>query len=98
MLDDVVEPGAADLGRREVGPGTVLLQGSEEDEGSGDVVVGDDQRLAQPVVDVAGDRAEFGHDALVGPALERPAQVDAHDLAEHAGIDPFEVVAREGHG
>ena len=94
LLDDVVEPGLADLLGREVCRGAVVLERAHESEGAGDVVVGDDQRLVQPVVHVIFDRPELLHDLLVGPALERPAEIDAHQLAEHAGIDALEIIVQ----
>ena len=44
MLDDVVEPGLADLARRDVAARPMILERPDEGEGPGDVVVGDDQR------------------------------------------------------
>ena len=57
LLDDVVEPGLADILGREVGRDAVVLERADEGEGAGHVVVGDDQRLAEPLVDVVLDRA-----------------------------------------
>jgi hypothetical protein len=101
-LDDVVEPGLADLGGGERRAVAVVGQGAQEGEGAGDVVVGDDQgagldlRIA-PLVHVVGDLAQLGHDTLVRPALEGAAQVDADDLAEHAGVDTLGIVGRKCH-
>ena len=51
LLDDVVEPGLADL-RRRSGRGVVAVVGqrAQEGEGAGDVVVGDDQRRVQALM------------------------------------------------
>src|SRR5690606_37616014 len=68
-----------------------------EGEGAGDIVVGDDQRHLAPLVDVVADLAKLGHDPLVAPALEGPAQVDADDLAQHARVHTLGVVIRERH-
>ena len=92
LLDDVVEPGLADLRGRQVAAVAVVGQGAQEGEGAGDVVVGDDQGHVLALVDVVPDLAEFGHDAVVGPAFEGAAEVDADDLAEHAGVDALEIV------
>ena len=99
ILDDVVEPGLADLARRDVGLGAMLLERANEGEGSGDVVVGDDERAFEPVVDVIFDRSELANDAPVGPVLERPAEIDADQLAEHGGVGAFGIVGRQAsHG
>jgi hypothetical protein len=58
----------------------VFLQRAYEREGAGDVVIGDNQRRAE---------------ALVGPVLERPADIDANQLAEHRGVGAFEIVVRK---
>src|SRR6186713_3519685 len=46
------------------------------------------------LVDVVIDRPELLHDALIGPALEGSAEIDADELAENAGIDALRVVMR----
>ena len=65
--------------------------------GSGDVVIGDDQMVRPQfhiaaLVDVIVDRPKLRHDAFIGPAFERAAEVDADQLAEYAGIDAFGVI------
>ena len=67
-----------------------------ERERAGDVVVRDDERLADVIVDVAVDRAPFWLDALLPPALERAAHVDADRLAEDGGVDLFLVIGKDG--
>ena len=100
VLDEVVEPRLADLLRRQIRVAVVVLHRADEGEGAADVVVGDDQTLVEFVVDVIVDLAEAFLDALVGPALEGPAEVDADDLAEHARVDALLVVGWQvgGHG
>ncbi len=97
LLDEVVEPGAADVARAEVRRDAVVLEGADEGEGAGHVVVGDHERLAEPLVDVVLDRAELAHDPLVGPSLERPPEIDPDQLAQHPGIDALEVVLGDRH-
>ena len=102
-LDDVVEPALPDLGRAQVRAVVVILQGAQESEGPGDVVVGDDEGVVPqvqvvPIVDVVVDLAELALDPFVVPPLKRPPQVDADDLAEHPGVDALFVVFRDGHG
>ena len=46
----------------------------------------------EAVMDVIFDRSELLHDALIGPAFEWPAEIDADQLAEDAGVDAFEIV------
>ncbi len=94
-LDDVVEPGVADLRGGQARRIPVVRERADKGEGAADVVVGDDQRLAEPLVHVGAHLAELGEDPLVEPALERAAEVDADHLAEHAGVDAFQVVDGE---
>src|SRR4051812_31907712 len=68
-LDEVVEPGVADLLRGQVGIISVVRERSQKGEGPRDVVVSDDQRHSPRLVDVAVDFAVRGGDAIVGPAL-----------------------------
>lgn len=56
-LDDVVQPALADLRGSEIRGVATIGEGTEEGEGAGDVVVGDDQRRAKPLVDVVGHLA-----------------------------------------
>ena len=74
----------------------MVLERANEGEGPRDVVVGDDQRAIKAVVDIIFDRAELAQDALMGPALERPPEVDADEFAEHCGIGAFRIVGRQG--
>ena len=92
VLDQVVEPGLADLLRGQLRVAVVVFECADERERAADVVVGDDQRHVELVVDVVVDLAEALFDAFIGPALEGAAEVDADDLAEHAGIDALLVV------
>ena len=85
-LDNVIEPCLADLARREIGARPVILERADECESSRDVIVGDDQRTVQPLVDIVLDLAEFMHDPLICPTLERPPEIDADELAEHGGV------------
>ena len=39
------------------------------------------------------ETAERALDILIAPALDGTAEIDADQLAEHAGIDPFGIVA-----
>ena len=87
VLDDVVEPGLADLARAQGRIEAVILQRAEEHERAGQVVVGHDQRHAHLVVDVVGDQAEPLPDRPVAPALHGASQVNADQLAKHAGVD-----------
>ncbi len=64
----------------------MVLERANEGEGPRDVVVADDQRAIKAVVDVILDRVELAQDALMGPVLERPPEVDSDDFAEHCGV------------
>ncbi|WP_241215306.1 hypothetical protein [Thermobaculum terrenum] len=46
---------------------------------------------------VVPDLPQLALYALVGPALERPAQVHPDQLAQHAGVHPLQVVLRYDH-
>ena len=97
-LDQIVEPRLADLPRRDLRVAVVVLQRADEGEGAADVVVGDDQRHVELVVDVVVDLAQAPLDGFVRPSLERAPQVDADQLAEHAGVDALLVVrGQRGH-
>src|SRR6202012_1772908 len=76
-------------------------QRARKGEGAGGVVVGDDemvraQRDVPPLVHIEIDRTELPHDPLIGPALERTAEIDTDQLAEHAGIDAFGIIIGYG--
>ena len=73
FLYEVVEPGLADLPRRELRIAVVVLERPDERERAADVVVGDDQRHVELVVDVVVDLPEALFDAFIGPALEGAA-------------------------
>ena len=85
LLNDVIQPGFADLARAQLRVVIVILQSAEEDETAGNVVIGDDERHADFVVDVIADLAETLADVLVAPAFHGAPQVDADQLAEDAG-------------
>src|SRR5262249_26251099 len=87
LLDDVVEPGPSDHRRRERGGITVVLERAEEGKRAGDVVVRKHDRQGEIVVYEGVDLAEAVANALVTPALDRPAVIDAENLAENAGVD-----------
>ena len=70
----------------------MIRHGPHERERPGDVVVGDDQRHTESLVDVLVDVADLVLDRLVRPALDGAPQVHADDLAEDAGIHPVDVV------
>jgi len=64
----------------------VILERTDECEGSRDVVVGDDQPTVQPLVHIVLDGTKLVHDPLIGPALERAPEVDADQLAERRRV------------
>src|SRR5271170_2486009 len=92
LLDDVVEPRLPDFPRGEVRPRPMVLERADEGERSGDVVISYNQRAIEAIVNVIFDRSELSDDALIGPVLERPAEVHADQLAEHGGICAVEIV------
>ena len=97
-LDDRVEPRLTDLLRREVRCDSVLGQRAHKGECARHIVVGDHERRIEAVMDVIFDRSELLHYALVGPPFEWPADIDADQLAEDAGVDAFEIVGgNSGH-
>ena len=75
----------------------VIGQGPQKGERASNVVVSQDQQSVEPLMDVVVDLAQLGHDAFVGPALNRAAQIDADDLAQHPGVHTLHVVRRYGH-
>ena len=75
----------------------VFVERPQKRKGPRDIVVGHHERHVQTVVHVIVDRAEFLHDALVRPVFERTPEKDTNQLAEHAGIDTFEVIIGKLH-
>ncbi len=96
-LDRVVEPVVADLLRREIGRVAFILKRSQERERAGDVVIGHHQRRALASRQVAIDLAIGFNDLFVGPLLDRAAKIDPDQLAEHPGIDTFQIIVRNRH-
>ncbi len=45
LFDDIVEPGLTDLGRSQIEAVAVVGQGTQEGESTGDIIVGDNERL-----------------------------------------------------
>ena len=74
----------------------MILERPDEREGPGDVVVGDDERGVQPLVDIILDRSEFADDALIGPPLERAAKINADQLAKHRRISALAIIWEAG--
>ena len=97
LFDNVVQPTLPDLRRRYRTAVAVVGQCAQKCKRAGNIIVGDNQGHVQMLVDIIVDLAEMFTEHLVGPALERPAQVDADQLAQHAGVDSFSVVARNCH-
>ena len=97
FLNDVVQPALSDLRRSDVTTVAIVGQGAQKGECSGDVVVGDDQRYIQMLVDIVVDLAKLFVKHFIGPPFEGPAQIDANQFAQYAGIDSFCVVDRNGH-
>ena len=97
LLDQVVEPGLANLLCRDIPGDPVVFQRSHEGEGAGNIVIRLDEGLAQTTVDVVVDLTEFVHDSTVRPTLERSAQVHANDFTQDAGVDAFFVVIGDWH-
>ena len=97
VLDDGVKPPVADLCRRQGRVVPVLGQGAHKRKGPRDVIIGDDKGRAQSLVDVIVHLAQFALDLLVGPALNRPAEINADDLSEDACIDARLIVGWNWH-
>ncbi len=77
----------------------MILERANEGECARDVVVGDDQRTVEPVVNIIFDRPKLLDDPGVGPVLERPAEIDADQFAENRRIGAFRIVRGQGsHG
>ena len=96
-VDEVVQPGLAELLGRDAQREAVIAQPAEEGEGAGDVVIGHDQRDSHAFGHVVVDQSIDGGQRLVVPTdLDRAPQVDADDLAEHAGIHTLGVGVVEG--
>lgn len=77
LLDDLVQPRLSNLFAGEVRIGAVLLQRAHKGKRPRDIVVDDNERRVEFLVDVVLDGAELGGDVLIGPVLEGPAEVDA---------------------
>ena len=84
----------ADLRRRNLRVVAVIFQRPYESEGAGDVVISDDQRDVQFVVNVVVDLAQVFCDRFEGPAFKWAAQVNADELAQHASVDAFQIIRR----
>jgi hypothetical protein len=97
LLDEVVEPGLADLGGRDLARIRIVGEGADKGEGARDIVIGYDKWHTQALMHIVGDLTKLCHDLLVGPAFKGPAQVHADDFAQNAGVDAFSVVGREWH-
>jgi len=80
-LDQVVQPGLANLLGGEREGVAVVRQRAQEGEGAGDVVVGDDEGDSALLMDVAVDLSQLLDNHFVAPAFEGTAQVHADDLA-----------------
>ncbi len=93
-FDQIVQPGLADLGRRQRHPHTLIGHRPQERKRARDVIVDDDQGLAQAFMHIVGDLAQIMHDSLMGPPFERAPDIDADDLAENACIHPLEIIQR----
>src|SRR5690242_20795204 len=52
--------------------------------------------LFRSLIDVMVHLADFGGDLIVGPALDRATEIHPDDLAEHACVDPLDVVSGKG--
>ena len=97
LFDQIIQPGLADLRRRNLRVVAVIFQGADEGECAGDVVIGDDQRHSQAIMHVVVDLAQALADGFVGPAFKGAAQVHADDLTQDAGVYAFQIVAWQTH-
>jgi hypothetical protein len=55
-----------------------------------------DEWNVQLVMDVVMDMAKLGQDPFVGPAFERAAEINSNEFAQDSGVDPLEIVLRDG--
>ena len=97
LFDNVVQPTLPDLRRRDRTAVAVVGQCAQKCKCAGNVIVGDDQGHVQMLMDVVVDFAETLTERLVAPALERPAQVDTDQLAQHPGVNSFCIVVWNCH-
>ena len=93
FLDQVVEPGAADVACGQILLEVVVLHRPHKGERPRNVVVGNHQRHVQHVVHVVVDLAQVLIDHLDGPTFEGASQIDADNLAQHARVDALGVVS-----
>lgn len=92
ILDNRVQPPVPDLFWRKSTGIAVFREGAQECKRARDIVVGDDKRLAQALVDIVVDFAELVLDPLVAPAFERTSQVDADNFAQNTCVDALFVI------
>ena len=97
FFDYVVQPALPDLRRRDGPTVAIVRQGAQKGECAGNVVVGDDKRHIQMLVDVVVDFAKLFVQHFIAPAFKRPPQIDADQLTQYTGVDSFGIVAWNRH-
>jgi len=92
LLDEVVEPCLPYLGAGEGPAVAVVRKGTQETEGSRDVVVRRDEGILHLLVDVVVDLPELLRDRLVRPPFERLAGINGDNLPQHTRVYPQSIV------
>ena len=92
VFEGIIQPGVAIEFRRSILIQTRILQYPDEGERARDVVVRDDQRFPQVLMDVAVDHAPFLDERGFGPTFERAAHIDADHFSKNPGVDAVFVV------
>ena len=77
LINDVIKPAVTHLFRAQIRRQGIIFQCADKGKGSGDIIVGDNQRTVKFFVDVILDRPQLLHNFFVGPPFERAAKVDA---------------------
>jgi hypothetical protein len=65
---------------------------SEEREGTGDVVISNDQWFIQVAMDEVAYFTEAALNLFIWPALNGSSEIDPDDLPQHSGVDPLRIL------
>lgn len=92
LLDDVVDLRLPDPRQVEIRIEPVVRKRTAEGERSGDVVIGDNDRVASLIAYKRRDFGEPRDDLHVRPSFDRPPELDTGGFAKDSRIDPFGIV------
>ena len=96
IFDDVIQPIPTDLFGGNFGRvarrGCIVVERADKSESAGNIVIGDDERGTDFLVNVAVDVAERSFDFFVGPLLEWASQINADDFARNSRINAHRMI------